>query len=195
MKYFLSLLIFVVLVPINSHAIDGKGKLQLSEQALGSFIRYIKGDTSKKGKSAFNKPAVFWVTNDGQSAYWWYCPYSQCSDNSVEEKKACENAYGKDCSRFARARYVRWNNGINPKGSKAKFNSKMSDSEIRAKLSKLGFYNNNSTTTQKKEKKELVVSSENKTIVEQLKDLSELFKSGAITEEEFKKAKERLLVN
>ena len=194
MKYFLSILIFLVSVPINSYAVDGKGELQLSEQVVNSFIRYIKGDTSK-GKSAFNKPAVFYVTNDGQSAYWWYCPYAQCSDNSAAEKKACENAYGKDCSRFARVRYVRWNNGINPKGNKAKFNSKMSDAEVRAKLTKLGFYNNNTTTTQKKEKKELIVSSENKTIVEQLKDLSELFKSGVISEEEFKKAKERLLAN
>ena len=191
----LSLLIaFVILFPINSFAVDGKGKLQLSEQAVDSFIQYIRGDTSK-GKSAFNKPAVFYVTNDGQSAYWWYCPYAQCADNSAAEKKACENAYGKDCSRFARVRYVRWNNGINPKGNKAKFSSKMSDTEVRAKLTKLGFYNNDSTTTQKKEKKELIVSSENKTIVEQLKDLSDLFKSGVITEEEFKKAKERLLAD
>ena len=191
----LSLLIaLVILFPINSFAVDGKGKLQLSEQAVNSFIRYIKGDSSK-GKSAFNKPAVFYVTNDGQSSYWWYCPYSQCADNSAAEKQACENAYGKDCSRFARSRYVRWNNGINPKGNKAKFSSKMSDAEVRAKLTKLGFYNNNSTTTQKKEKKELIVSSEDKTIVEQLKDLSNLFKSGVITEEEFKKAKDRLLGN
>ena len=181
-------------VPINSYAVDGKGELQLSEQVVNSFIRYIKGDTSK-GKSAFNKPAVFYVTNDGQSAYWWYCPYAQCSDNSAAEKKACENAYGKDCSRFARVRYVRWNNGINPKGNKAKFNSKMSDAEVRAKLKKLGFYNKKTKTKKKKEKKELIVSSENKTIVEQLKDLSELFKSGVISEEEFKKAKERLLAN
>ena len=57
----------------------------MSEQAVNSFIRYIKGDS--KGKSAFNKPAVFYVTNDGQSAYWWYCPYAQCADNSVAEKK------------------------------------------------------------------------------------------------------------
>ena len=68
----------------------------------------------------------------------------------------------------------------------------MSDAEVRAKLTKLGFYNNNSTKTQKK-KKDLIVSSENKTIVEQLKDLSNLFKSGVITEEEFKKAKDRVL--
>ena len=118
------LITFLILFPFNSFAVDGKGKLQLSEQAVNSFIRYIKGDSSK-GKSAFNKPAVFYVTNDGQSAYWWYCPYAQCADNSVAEKKACENAYGKDCSRFARTRYVRWNNGINPKGNKAKFSSKM----------------------------------------------------------------------
>ena len=71
----------------------------------------------------------------------------------------------------------------------------MSDAEVRAKLTKLGFYNNNSTKTQKKEKKDLIVSSENKTIVEQLKDLSNLFKSGVITEEEFKKAKDRVLGN
>ena len=47
----LSLLIaFVILFPINSFAVDGKGKLQLSEQVVNSFIQYIKGDTTK-GKS------------------------------------------------------------------------------------------------------------------------------------------------
>ena len=193
MKKLSLLLTLAILFPINSFAMDGKGKLQLSEQVVNSFIQYIKGDTTK-GKSAFNKPAVFWVTDDGQSAYWFYCPYSQCAENKSAEKKACENTYGKDCSRFARSRYVRWDNGINPKGNKAKFSSKLSDNEIRAKLTKLGFYKNNSTI-QKKEKKELIVSSEDKSIVDQLKDLSNLFNSGVITEEEFRKAKERLLEN
>ena len=44
--------------------------------------------------------------------------------------------HGKECSRFARSRYVRWNNGINP-GNKAKFSSKLSDTEVRAKLTNL----------------------------------------------------------
>ena len=34
-------------------------------------------------------------------------------------------------------------NGINPKGKLAKFSSKMTSSEVRTKLTKLGFYKNN----------------------------------------------------
>ena len=47
MKKFSLLITFLILFPFNSFAVDGKGKLQLSEQAVNSFIRYIKGDSSK----------------------------------------------------------------------------------------------------------------------------------------------------
>ena len=88
---------------------------------------------------------------------------------------------------------MRWDNGINPKGNKAKFNSKMSDSEIKAKLKKLGFYNNSSKVEKQSENVELQSNSEKKTLIDQLKELTDLYQQGLITEEEFTKAKQRLL--
>ena len=194
MKKLFLLLIIVFVFPIKSHAIDGRGELQMSEQAVGSFIRYIRGETSNTGKkNAFHKPSVFWITNDGQYGYWWYCAHSSCGADSAMEKKACENGTGMECARFARKRYVRWDNGINPKGNKAKFSSKMSDSEIRAKLTKLGFYNNSSKVETQSKEVDLQSNSETKTLIDQLKELTDLYQDGLITEEEFTKAKQRLL--
>ena len=56
--------------------------------------------------------------------------------------------YNKECKRFARRKQVRWDNGINPiKGSASKFNERMSDDQILAKLTELGFYGNTSSSS------------------------------------------------
>ena len=157
MKKILGIVVLGLLLNFNAYAApDGKGEVQLSEQVVNSFINYITGKTSKKGKSLsslpygtsnFNKPMSFWVTIDGSTSFWWYCNHSVCMDNSVEEKKVCERQNGQSCSRFASGRYVRWDNGINPKGKLAKFSSKMTSSEVRTKLTKLGFYKNNNSSS------------------------------------------------
>ena len=195
MKYFFVFLIFFFTSEIT-HAQDGKGDLQLSDNVVNSFIRYIKGDTSK-GKAGRNKPLYFWVTTDGTDSTWWYCPYDRClPSNGVEERKFCEKETQNDCARFARGRYVRWQNDTNPKGSKAKFNSKMTDTEIRSKLTSLGFYKNTTTSSSTEinsNSSSNTTNSENLSLDEQLESLSKLFKEGLLTEEEFKSAKKRLL--
>jgi len=190
-------IIFVFLLFIFSFksyaAQDGRGELQLTDQAVNSFIRYIKGDTSK-GKSRFNKPLVLWISNDGNLAYWWYCPFERCTPgNGNEERKFCEKESNQSCSRFARGRYVRWDNGINPKGKAAKFSSKMTENEIKNKLTKLGFYNNNLTTNTEINDSNDVIISKDKSILEQLETLTQMFKDGLINKEEFKKAKKKIL--
>jgi|TARA_B100001094_G_scaffold227067_1_gene221582 hypothetical protein len=149
MKKIFSIVILLLFFPFKSFAaVDGKGQIQLSENVINSFMRYITGDTTKNNKNLFNKPSAFWVTIDGSRSYWWYCPHGGgCYDETSRERVICERETGQSCSRFARGRYVRWDNGINPKGKKAKFSSKMSESEVRAKLTKLGFIGNTSTTT------------------------------------------------
>jgi hypothetical protein len=191
-KIFLSVILLLVVSFKSFAASDGKGEIQLSEQSVNSFINYITGNTSKNSKSLLNKPMSFWVTIDGSTSYWWYCKHSVCLDNSVEEKKECERHNSQSCSRFARGRYVRWDNGINPKGKAAKFSSKMSESEVRAKLTKLGFYDNDSIITSNTDETNTETSS-NKSLTDQLSDLSKLFEDGLITEEEFTKAKKKLL--
>ncbi|MDA9767820.1 caspase family protein [Candidatus Pelagibacter sp.] len=185
MKRLLAYLFIVLGLGLNFNAYAapvGKGQIQLSEDVVKSFIDYLVGDTGTK-KSIFNRPSTFWITIDGSRSYWWYNPHGEGSNadraqtysdlfqvneaitkgegystysNTSEEKAKCERHHGQSCSRFARGRYVSWNNGINPKGKAAKFSSKMSESEVRAKLTKLGFYNNDfldTTTTPKITKK------------------------------------------
>ena len=82
----------------------------------------------------------------------------------------------------------------------------MSESEVRAKLAKLGFYNNDfldttitSKITKKKETKKVEkkitkkITKSDSDIVSKLKDLKELLDSGVLTKEEFEKAKKKLL--
>ena len=88
---------------------------------------------------------------------------------------------------------MRWDNGINPKGKAAKFTSKMSENEIRSKLTKLGFYENNlSTNTEINESNDAIISKD-KNLVEQLEALNQMYQDGLINEEEFKKAKKKIL--
>ena len=198
---------------------DGKGEVKLSEDIVKSFIDYIVGDIGTQ-KSVFNKPSTFWITIDGSRSYWWYKPQgggsnkdsAQTYSDSFQaneaitqgdgvgpatskptiERDKCERHHGQSCSRFAKGRYVSWNNGINPKGKAAKFSSKMSESEVRAKLTKLGFYDDDSIITSNTDETNTETSS-NKSLTDQLSDLSKLFEDGLITEEEFTKAKNKLL--
>jgi len=220
MKKLLGIVVLGLLLNFNAYAApDGRGQIQLSEDVVKSFIDYLVGDIGTQ-KSVFNKPSTFWITIDGSRSYWWYKPqgggsnkdraqtYSDllqaneaitqgdgvgpATSKPTEERAKCERHHGQSCSRFAKGRYVIWNNGINPKGKAAKFSSKMSESEVRAKLAKLGFYDNDSIITSNTDETNTETSS-NKSLTDQLSDLSKLFEDGLITEEEFTKAKKKLL--
>ena len=220
MKKIFSTVILLLFFSIKSFAApDGRGQIQLSEDVVKSFIDYLVGDTGTQ-KSVFNKPSTFWITIDGSRSYWWYKPQGGGSNKArtqtysdlfqaneaitqgdgvgpatskpTIERDKCERHHGQSCSRFAKGRYVSWNNGINPKGKAATFSSKMSESEVRAKLIKLGFYDKDSIITSNTDETNTETSS-NKSLTDQLSDLSKLFEDGLITEEEFTKAKKKLL--
>ena len=194
MKKIFSTIILLLFFSFKSFAApDGRGQIKLSEDIVKSFIDYLVGDIGTQ-KSVFNKPSSFWITIDGSRSYWWYNPHGVGNNrtNPSEERAKCERHHGQSCSRFAKGRYVSWNNRINPKGKAAKFSSEMSESEVRAKLTKLGFYNNDSIITSNTDEINTETSS-NKSLSDQLSDLSKLFEDGLITEEEFTKAKNKLL--
>jgi len=220
MKKIFSTVILLLFFSIKSFAApDGRGEVQLSEDVVKSFIDYLVGDIGTQ-KSVFNKPSTFWITIDGSRSYWWYKPqgggsnkdraqtYSDlfqaneaitqgdgvgpATSKPTIERDKCERHHGQSCSRFAKGRYVSWNNGINPKGKAAKFSSEMSESEVRAKLAQLGFYDKDSIITSNTDETNTETSS-NKSLTDQLSDLSKLFEDGLITEEEFTKAKKKLL--
>lgn len=161
----------------NLQAAYGKGELQLSPQIVNAFYNYL---TSNKGK-----PLRFAVSEDGQWAHWFYCAHPQCvSEGDTELVKLCERGSKTPCSTFAVGRSIKWKNGINPGGKDASFSKNITIDEVRDRLVVLGFFNN-----ENKKK----TSDTNKTdITKRLESLISLYEKGLLTEDEFKKAKEKL---
>ena len=173
----------------------GEGELKLDDSILEYFWQYIKGKGNKK-------PGTFVIAIDGSYATYWYCPESRCAASAEKEYvKICEIDAKIECKVFARSRTIKWKNGINPgKGKISKINSRQSYDEFKNQMTQLGFYGNNLTIKKEKiEKKESkktvkkIDASGSSDLTEQLKTLNELYKSGALTKEEFTKAKKKLL--
>ena len=169
----------------------GEGELQLTKGVVDYFIQFVRGKGNKS-------PAGFYVTLDGTDAMYWYCGNINCYPGSaVQNIKACKRQTKKKCKKFAFKRTIKWNNGINPAQKKTStINSKWSDTEIYAKLTELGFYNNDLSKKVEPKITNKVKKSTNTDkgdIVSQLKDLKELLDASAINQDEFDKAKKKLL--
>ena len=65
----------------------------------------------------------------------------------TRELAYCERHFKKDCKVFARGRTIKLNNGINKGKKESKFKSKMTGTEIKAKLTALGFLGGTTSTT------------------------------------------------
>ena len=138
MRFFkiFSLIVIISFFSNNSYAARyGTGELKLTNTVVSYFIQYIRG-------KQFKYPATFLVTIDGSDAVSWYCSeMTNCSSGSISQDLAtCLRVTGKECGQFARQRYIKWNNGVNPgKGKISQIKNKWSDQEIRSHLKKLGF--------------------------------------------------------
>ena len=119
----------------NSTSAWGYGDLKLSNNVIEAFINYIHGKDSKR-------PELFAVSTDGANLMYYYCAHGHnCGGGHEGILRECENysrqyGAGEKCFIFARSRTVKWDNGIS---KNTKFKSKMSGSEIRAKLKEIGF--------------------------------------------------------
>ena len=192
LKFFLIVVIGMML-NVNAFAKIGKGELKLDSFAVDYFMKYIRGKGS-------NSPELFIISEESSWATYYYCPDGQgnCRDLSDQEGvKICERESNVNCATFARGRTIKWKNGINKgRGKTSRINSKWSDTEIRAKLTELGFLGGSSSSSTNltpkntEKKKETNVDED---IVKQLSDLKELLDSGALTQDEFDKAKKKIL--
>ena len=133
---FFTIFLFLLFFSNNSYAARyGTGELKLSDRVVSYFIQYIRG-------KQFKYPSAFLVTVDGSDAVYWYCnEMTNCGSGSISINLAtCLRDTGKECKQFARQRYIKWNNGVNPgKGKISQIKNKWSDQEIRSHLKKLGF--------------------------------------------------------
>ena len=187
--------LFIALLWCNTanSATLGKGEVKMSDRSVRHFISWIKMNKIENGKRC--KPSMFIMSADGKWTQGNKCCWTQCQDTaSTRIIKACERAIGTLCGVFSMRRVIFWDNG-RKKGKRIKFNSKMTDSEIRAKLKEFGFIGDSIQQTPKKiEKKEntTALSSE---LINDLKALKELYDEGVLTKEEFEKAKKSILNN
>ena len=187
--------LFIALLWCNTanSATLGKGEVKMSDRSVRHFISWIKMNKIENGKRC--KPSMFIMSADGKWTQGNKCCWTQCQDTaSTRIIKACERATGTLCGVFSMRRVIFWDNS-RKKGKRIKFNSKMTDSEIRAKLKEFGFIGDSIQQTPKKiEKKEntTALSSE---LINDLKALKELYDEGVLTKEEFEKAKKSILNN
>ena len=132
-KFYLIITILIFfLIPSKSYAGFGSGELKLSDQSVYQFQQYLK----KK------YPSKFFISIDGKTAHWWYCPEPQCTSmgSTQEEKRCTAAAGGVQCKTFAVRRNIKWYNGKSAKALKIKFTSKDSIQEIKDKLTQLDLY-------------------------------------------------------
>jgi len=155
MKKVLGIIIisFLILIPKSYSKNIGEGELKLNDRMIRYFHQYLKGKGSQK-------PMMFTIAVDGSYGTYWYCPASQCTGNNpVQYIRLCENKAGIECKVFAKGRYIKWKNGINlGKGKASKVKSNQSFSDLKARLTELGFVggSTSSSRTNKKIKEGVV---------------------------------------
>ena len=191
------LLVFLSSIIINSNSLagygDGFGELNFSQKTANDFINYITGnytDVYSKNRATSN-PWLFLVTKDGTFSKIVYCAYgrSNCDNPTTYQwLLRCKDEAKQECFIFAEKNKIVWNNKeIYVKSDKRE--------EIIEILKNEKFYKEANIT-----KKPLINSDPNKDaskssddIVIKLQKLNDLYKSGAISEKEFKAAKNMLL--
>ena len=218
MRVIILIIAFIFLVQ-PSYAKWGQGELKLSKETMETVIMYMYGAGSKKysgNDKRQNDPMMMAVSESGNSYMYYYCPVewqNRCVETGVARSaiKECEiYSNGSPCFIFAKKRRIVWKNG----GPKVKIKKKdlKSPYVVAKKLQEAGFYdgdisklvgidvstgqiNEDISITGEKETNESKTKTNEKDIVKELETLTKLFESGALSKEEFEKAKKKLLVN
>ena len=208
MKKLLGTIVLSVLFFTNLHAgvttgyKFGKGPLKLTKHMVNELEFYFSGGTrgayAEKQKSAW-KPGLIAISVDGNTSYFFRHPFHVTEiDNKAYwgiSISNCKKKSGQECYLFANAYKIVWDNGTDRKKRRLKKKDIKAGKTI-AKLTELGFYDSetsNELSENKNKEKKTVKKTKDENIVKKLKELKELLDSGTITEEEFIKAKKKVL--
>lgn len=212
MLKFLFILIIILNFNLNAFGKNkyyGEGKFIIDNIDIDALMNYIK-PTGGEAPWRF-----FIAVENGKSiwAYRWYCPAGQgCVEGSLgENKKTCERSMRKwykkeqnvskkniECFLFARKSRIVWDNYQDLDKKLYQLKSSWSKDQLKDRLKELGFYgslpkkNIEKKDKEKNTKQQKDLNLEGST-VEQLKQLNDLYKAGVLTEEEFTKAKKKIL--
>jgi hypothetical protein len=196
MKKLLEIVALVLLLSHPTQAKEGHGDLRFTSRAFNNFLAYLRGDGSDIGGVMMSSgmPIGFAINQKGNNTFYMYCPkkygdncmpgghmtaQSRCTTNS---KKKSDGR----CFVFAKKRHIVWD------GIYLKIKKNPSKDEIRKIFAKYGWYGPiENKERQKKETKKVTKNSLD--FVNKLKKLKELKDSGILTNEEFIKAKKKLL--
>ena len=195
MKKLLGIIVLSLLLSGNTYAgMEGSGNITLSNSVVNGYLNYLSLNSKhnkSKGASARGTGTSFAVSVSGSEYGYSYCPRGQdCRGGPFVAIDSCKKRTSEKCYTFSRKRKIVWN-GLNINLSKT-----LLDSEIRAKLTELGFLGDNTSSTTTTTSKITKKKNENKgNTVEQLEALAKLFKAGALTKKEYDKAKEKVLID
>jgi hypothetical protein len=149
MKKLLGIVFLGLLLSGNAYAKVGKGELKLSKSTMNHLMQYLygagnskySGDAEKK-----NQPLLMAISEDGNSSYYYYCPYVHCeiqSDEIFKVIKFCEKlSNGSPCYLFAKKRRIKWKNSINTKSTHIKKKLLKEPYQVAKIIQDLGFYDN-----------------------------------------------------
>ena len=197
----------------------GQGELKLTKDAFDLIEFYfsagqygsIKNNPTKDWQKELIKnkgwKGMFLIfSKNGKGRFWYYSIYNDdqtASANYIGRARIkCEKQGHGECFLFAKENKIVWQNGINPKRGTRIKKKEARNGMVSIKLKELGFYSDTTlkTTTpkitKKKEKPKKIKKSTNVdkgNIVSQIKDLKELLDDGVITQDEFDKAKKKIL--
>ena len=206
MKKFFNIIILCLIatnVNNNSLATSGSGPLKFSANNFESFLAYMRGDGNSKGEVGKKKgtPLAFAINQAGNYSYYYYCPMKfgdNCYPATMEAMNECSRkskARGNGrCFVFAKARKIVWDS------KNIKLRTKFDEDGIRRIFQENNWYGaieNKEIVKPKitKKTKEVTkkVSKNSSDIVDKLKELNELKDNGVLTDEEFDKAKKKIL--
>ena len=127
MKKLLGIIVLGLLLSSNAYAKVGKGELKLSKSTMNNLMQYLYGAGNSKYSGHAkkkNQPLLMAISEDGNSSYYYYCPYVHCeiqSDEIFKVIKFCEKlSNGSPCYLFAKKRSIKWKNSINKKSTTIK---------------------------------------------------------------------------
>ena len=186
----------------------GKGPLKLSKDTA-DWVEYFfsggkKGRFVEKVKKGHPwKPGIIAISIDGKYNSFFRHP-KHIADHQVDNShysgmaiQSCKKKSGKECYIFANGYKIKWDNGTSVKSRILK-RKDIKVGKTIAKLTELGFYDGGTSAEPKKKSNNVKKNNFDKDnidgdIVSKLKDLKNLFDSGALTKEEYSKAKKKLL--
>ena len=192
-------IIYIFFTSVSFARYEGSGDLNLSKDTANTFANYITNNiidryTKTKQQSS---PGLFYVTKDGLHSHIVYCKYNETGCPRAQDeyrfKAMCSEDAKRECFIFAEKNIIVWDK------KKIEILSE-NKNEVTQILARENFYkiSGNQIMTPKK----LDITDANKekkpkesvnNIVDQLQNLNNLYKSGALTKDEFEKAKAKLL--